>query len=68
MSNICSRCIYHEMCFDYRYSNVETKYMKKIKRATNKDGEVVIYVEKCSKYVSRKYRFKKNICKTIDKQ
>ena len=56
------------MCFDYRYSNVKTKYMTKVKREKNKDGEIVLYIEKCKKFVSRKYRFKKNICKSIDKQ
>jgi len=70
MSNICQRCLYHELCFDYRYSNVKTKYMKKVNRKKNKDGETVIYVEKCNKFVSRKFKIKKTkkINKPIDKQ
>lgn len=70
MSNICIRCAYHELCLCYRYSNVKTKYMKKVNRQKNKDGETVIYVEKCNKFISRKFKIKKqkNICKSIDKQ
>ena len=60
MKNICSRCVYHEVCIAYRYSNVKTDYMKKIRRESNKEGNFVIFVEECKKFVNRKFKIKSN--------
>ena len=57
MKNICHNCLYHEKCIAYRYKNVKTKHMKKINRLKNKDGELVIYVEKCSKFTERMFKY-----------
>ena len=57
MSNICHKCLYHERCMVYRYNNVQTKYMKKVYRQKNNDGNKVIYVEECSKFTQRIFKY-----------
>lgn len=59
MINICHNCLYHEKCIMYRYSNVQTKFMKKVHRMKNRDGEMVIYVEECSKFTKRMFLYSK---------
>ena len=56
MRNICHKCLYHGRCMMYRYNNIQTKYMKKVDRLKNRDGNIVIYVEKCSKFTERKFK------------
>ena len=70
MSNICSKCYYHEICAELRYDNVKTSYMQKIKRIKNRDGNTIIYVEKCKRFKNRKFKQPpktKKCLKTIDK-
>lgn len=49
--NICKNCVFWEYCLQFRYENVQTKYMLKVNRKPNKDGNLVIYVEKCKRYI-----------------
>lgn len=68
MSNICCSCMYHEICIMYRYSNTRTKFMVKINTSTNKDGDTIIFVDKCSKYAKRRFKyFRKKSEKVLDK-
>lgn len=57
MRNICHNCLFHEKCICYRYNNIKTKNMKKISRIKNKDGNFVIYVEECSKFTNRMFKY-----------
>lgn len=57
MINICHNCVYHEKCMAYRYSNVRTKNMKKIHVKENKEGRKIIYVEKCNKFIGKKFKY-----------
>lgn len=57
MSNICHNCIYHEKCMSYRYKNIKTEYMEKISREKNKEGLIIIYVEKCNQFIQRKFKY-----------
>ena len=57
MINICHNCLYHEKCIMYRYQNVQTKYMKRVHRNKNRDGDIVIYVEECTKFKKRSNKF-----------
>ena len=56
MINICHNCLYHEKCIMYRYNDIKMKYMKKITRCKNRDGNIVIYVEECSKFTRRMFK------------
>lgn len=68
MKNICHNCLYHENCMAYRYNNIRTKYMKKVHRKKNKDGNIVIYVEKCSKFTERMFKFYPKKLRKLKKQ
>lgn len=57
IKNICHGCIYHERCMAYRYKNIKTKFMKKVAIKENKDGNKVIYVEKCDKFIKRFFKY-----------
>lgn len=52
--NICRKCIYWQHCMQYRYRNVKTEYMQEFYTVPNRDGQQVIYVSKCTKYVKFK--------------
>ena len=60
MINICHNCLYHEKCISYRYNNVRQSYMLEIEDKANKDGIIIIYVQKCSKYTGRKFKYRPN--------
>ena len=38
---------------EFRYENITLKYMKNITRIKNRDGDFIIYVQKCDKYKER---------------
>jgi len=44
---------------EFRYKNIELKYMEKITRMPNKDGDLVIYVLKCKKMQRKIWKSKK---------
>ena len=52
--NICKNCVFWRYCIPYRYSNIEKEYMEKVNRKPNDDGDLVIYVEKCTKFIKFK--------------
>lgn len=52
--NICKNCVFWDYCLQYRYKNVQTAYMKQVNRKPNHDGNPVIYVEKCMRYIKFK--------------
>ena len=52
--NICRKCYYWHSCMQYRYKNIEKDYMEQVERKQNKDGDTVIYVEKCTKFLQCK--------------
>jgi hypothetical protein len=57
MRNICHECIYHEKCMGYRYNNVQTRFMKKVYKEKNKDGNIIIFVEECNNFIKRKFKY-----------
>ena len=57
MSNICHNCVFHEKCISYRYSNVKTEYMEKVRVQENKEGIPIIYVEECKKFLTRMFKY-----------
>lgn len=52
--NICKNCLFWGYCMQFRYRNIEKPYMEKVNRKPNRDGDMVIYVEKCKKYTKYK--------------
>ena len=60
MSNICHNCLHHERCMLYRYNNIHKNFMIEIDKMNTKDGKVVIYVQKCSKFKGRKFKYYPN--------
>ena len=57
MRNICHECVYHEKCMGYRYNNVQTKFMEKVSKQENKDGNTIIFVEECNNFKKRKFKY-----------
>lgn len=57
MRNICHECVYHEKCMVYRYNNIQTKSMKEVSRIENRDGNTIIFVEKCDNFKKRKFKY-----------
>lgn len=55
IKNICHSCKFHEKCMDYRYENIKLKFMEEIETLKNKDGNEVIYVQRCSKFIKRRF-------------
>ena len=68
MKNICHNCLYHEKCMAYRYNNVRTKCMKKVHKLINKDGNTIIYVEECSKFTERMFKYYPEKIRKLKKQ
>lgn len=44
---------------EFRYENILLKYMKEVTRKVNKDGNLIIYVQKCDKYREREWKTRK---------
>ena len=38
----------------YRYQNIQKEFMEKVNRKPNSDGDLVIYVEECKKFIKFK--------------
>lgn len=49
--NACRNCIFWQKCMEYRYSNNQKEYMTKVTRKLNSEGNTVIFVQECTKYV-----------------
>ena len=41
----------------FRYKNIELECMRKVTRETNKDGNIVIYVEECNKFEKKHWKY-----------
>lgn len=52
--NICRKCVRWHECMQFRYENIQKNFMEEVTRKPNSDGELVIYVQKCSKFVKFK--------------
>lgn len=52
--NICKNCVFWQSCMQYRYRNIERDYMEEIYKKPNSDGDLVIYVQKCNRYIKFK--------------
>ena len=52
----------------YRYNNVRTKCMKKVHKLINKDGNTIIYVEECSKFTERMFKYYPEKIRKLKKQ
>lgn len=57
--NICSRCKYQFKCMEFRYKNIELKFMQKISIKNNCDKSPIIYVQECSKFKPNKWKQEK---------
>lgn len=57
MINICHNCLYHEKCMAYRYNNIKIKEMEKINIQKDKEGNSIIFVEKCRKFTTRMFKY-----------
>ena len=47
---------------EYRYKNIMLDHMIEVNRKTNKDGMTIIFVNRCSKYLRRNFKY------TLDKK
>lgn len=43
----------------YRYNNVQTKHMKEVTREKNRDGNTIIFVQKCDNFTNRMFKYTK---------
>lgn len=45
---------------EFRYENILLKRMKEVTRLKNRDGKIIIYVQKCDKYREREWKTRKS--------
>nr|DAX01478.1 MAG TPA: hypothetical protein [Bacteriophage sp.] len=51
--------MYQYKCIEFRYSNIILKHMQEVTRVKNKDGNIIIYVQKCKKYTKKEWKTRK---------